>query len=76
MNSKKALNTIAIISAIGVLFSGYLTITEIAKACSGTTCSVGGGCTQILGLPTCAYGLLMYLAVFIIALLGIKEKIR
>jgi uncharacterized membrane protein len=65
MKSKTALNIISAISAIGVLFSGYLTFTEL----TAQTCSLGG-CQAILGLPTCAYGLVMYLVVFVISLLG------
>ena len=65
MKSKTSLNIISIISLIGILFSGYLTITEM----SAQTCSLGG-CQLILGLPTCAYGLAMYIIVFVISLLG------
>jgi ABC-type tungstate transport system substrate-binding protein len=68
MKSKTALMIISIISLIGVLFSGYLTIKEL----SAQTCSLGG-CQQILGLPTCAYGLLMYLIVLVISILGRKN---
>jgi len=71
MKSKNALTTIAIISLIGILFSGYLTISEL----TANTCPIGG-CQQVAGLPTCMYGLIMYLAVFIIAMLGKKQKIE
>jgi len=69
MNSKTALNTIMWISIVGILFSGYLTFTEL----TAQTCAVGG-CKFMLGLPTCAYGLMMYLAVFVIALIGRKNS--
>jgi ABC-type tungstate transport system substrate-binding protein len=65
MKSKTSLTIISIISLIGILFSGYLTIGEL----TAKTCSLGG-CQQILGLPTCMYGLVMYLVVFVISLLG------
>ena len=68
MESKTALTIISIISLIGILFSGYLTLSEITTQ----TCSLGG-CQQILGLPTCAYGLAMYLAIFVISILGRKQ---
>ena len=68
MRSKNALTIISVISAIGVLFSGYLTFTEL----SAQTCGLGG-CQAILGLPTCMYGLVMYLAVLVISLLGRKN---
>jgi len=68
MKSKAALNAIMWISIIGILFSGYLTFTEL----TAQICAVGG-CKFILGLPTCAYGLMMYLAVFVITLFGRKN---
>jgi hypothetical protein len=68
MKSKTALTIISIISLIGVLFSGYLTISDLTAG----QCSIGG-CQQIAGLPTCAYGLLMYLIVFVISLLGRRD---
>ena len=68
MKSKTALNLIMWISIAGILFSGYLTFTEL----TAQTCAVGG-CKFMLGLPTCAYGLIMYLIVFVITLLGKKK---
>jgi uncharacterized membrane protein len=65
MKSLTALNIISGISLAGILFSGYLTFTEL----TAKTCGLGG-CSMILGLPTCAYGLVMYLIVFVISLLG------
>jgi hypothetical protein len=78
MKSKTSLTIISIISLIGVLFSGYLTFTEVGgMICPATlTGGTGMGCrllgSQILGLPTCMYGLIMYLAIFVISLLGRK----
>lgn len=66
MNSKTALKAIFWIAIVGVLFSGYLTVSELTSG----ACRVGGGCQQILGLPTCLYGLIMYLTVLIISALG------
>jgi len=65
MKSKTSLTIISIISLIGILFSGYLTISEMSSQACGL-----GGCQLILGLPTCAYGLAMYLVVFVISILG------
>lgn len=69
MKATNSLLTIILISFAGILFSGYLTFSELSSG----ACSLGG-CQAILGLPTCLYGLIMYLLVFIIALLGIKKK--
>lgn len=65
MKPKLALNIISIVSLIGVIFSGYLSFSEINSG----TCSVGG-CTQILGLPTCIYGLVMYLIILGLSFVG------
>jgi ABC-type tungstate transport system substrate-binding protein len=65
MKNKTALSIISIISGIGVLFSGYLTFTEL----TAKTCGLGG-CQAILGLPTCMYGLVMYLAIFALSMIG------
>ena len=78
MESKTALSIISGISLVGILFSGYLTFKEvlakfIVMPCVSETCSVASCSQQILGLPTCAYGLAMYLIVFVISLLGRKN---
>ena len=71
MNKKTALKVVSGIALIGVLFSGYLSYTEIFQQ----TCALGGGCTiTIFSLPSCVYGFLMYLIVLIIALVGLKSK--
>jgi len=68
-NKDLALKIVFGISIAGVLFSGYLSYTELfAKTCPF------GGCSNLLGLPVCVYGLVMYLAVFVVSLLGIKAK--
>jgi uncharacterized membrane protein len=69
MNKDTALKVILGISIAGILFSGYLSYGELtAKVCPL------GGCSYVLGLPTCVYGLVMYLAVFIISVMGLKSK--
>jgi uncharacterized membrane protein len=70
MKSKTSLTIISIISLMGILFSGYLTISEL----SAGQCPVSGGCSQIFGLPTCMYGLIMYLIVFVVSILGRKDN--
>jgi uncharacterized membrane protein len=49
------------LAAIGILFSGYYSITEL------TSCN---GCSYSLLLPACVYGLVMYLTVGIIIVLN------
>jgi len=64
-----ALQVILVISIAGMLFSGYLSYYELF----GEACPLGG-CQALFGLPVCVYGFVMYLAVFVISLLGIKSK--
>ncbi len=69
MRKKISLLTILAISIAGMLFSGYLSYSELFK----TTCPLGG-CTYLLGMPVCVYGLIMYTLIFVIALLGLNSK--
>jgi len=69
MKPKTALKTILAISVAGILFSGYLSYSELVKKfCAFGTCS------NVVGIPACIYGFVMYLVVFIIALLGLNER--
>ena len=63
------LKTILCISIAGLLFSGYLSYSELIQ----NVCALGE-CSYLLGFPICVYGFLMYLAIFIITILGIKSK--
>ncbi len=69
MKKQIALKTIFGISIAGLLFSGYLSFTELIQK----TCAVGS-CDNLLGLPVCVYGFIMYFAVFIITILGMQSK--
>lgn len=69
MSKNLSLKIILGIAIAGMLFSGYLSYGElIQKACPI------GGCSIMFGLPVCVYGFIMYLAVLIVSLLGIKAK--
>lgn len=50
---------ILLVSGLGILFSGYFTLGELPVLWNE------GIATFVLGLPTCAWGLLMYIAVFL-----------
>ena len=73
MKKQTVLKAIAIISFLGILFSGYLSYAEIfqqtASLCASGTCG-----QQLAGIPVCIYGLIMYLTVFIISVIGLKSK--
>ncbi|MBU0470664.1 MAG: hypothetical protein KKA62_00610 [Nanoarchaeota archaeon] len=69
MNKDLTLKIILGISVAGLLFSGYLSYGELIKK----ACPLGS-CSYLLGLPVCIYGFVMYLAVFIFSLAGLKSK--
>ena len=71
MKKQIALKTLFWISLAGVLFSGYLSYTEIFQQ----VCALGGACsTKIFTLPSCVYGFVMYIAGLIVSILGIKSN--
>jgi len=74
MSMKRALQCILVISLIGVVFSGTLTVRELCG--TGAGCSAAGPAGMILGLPACVYGLVMYALVGALAALGLggEEK--
>jgi len=68
MQKKTTLIVILIISIVGILFSGYLSLSEIVSG----SCTFG--CSGILGVPTCVYGLAMYIAIVILSILGLSNR--
>jgi uncharacterized membrane protein len=70
MKKEMALKVIFWISIAGMVFSGYLSYTEIfQQVCALGTCS-----TTIFSIPSCVYGFVMYFVVFIISSLGLRKK--
>lgn len=61
------LTALSIVSGLGIIFSGYFTYQELPKL------AAEGLAAYALGLPTCAYGLLVYIAIFVIALAANRE---
>jgi hypothetical protein len=53
------------IIVFGMGFSGYLTVNVLTSK----TCPLNGGCTLVLGYPSCMYGLTMYTVMLVILLL-------
>jgi uncharacterized membrane protein len=70
MDKSTSLKVILGISVAGMLFSGYLSYGEVVQK----VCPIGGGCSSLLGLPTCVYGFVMYLAVFVVSVAGLRSK--
>ncbi len=59
------------ISIFGVLFSGYL---SYAKFFNGTCALTNGGCSTFLGYPTCYYGFVFFVILFVYSLLYNSSK--
>ncbi|HEY0713427.1 MAG TPA: hypothetical protein VGF45_12190 [Polyangia bacterium] len=70
---KRALQVILAIAVIGVAFSGFLSFREIFAAEPVASCPAVGQPGTVLGYPACVYGLFMYLAVAVVATLGLRK---
>ncbi|HET7458852.1 MAG TPA: vitamin K epoxide reductase family protein [Gemmatimonadaceae bacterium] len=75
MSAKRALRAVLAIAVLGIAFSGVLTYRELWGG-GGASCSLGagGGCTSLLGLPVCVYGLIMYVAIATLSALGLRGE--
>ena len=70
MKKQTALKALFWVSLAGALFSGYLSYTEIfQQVCALGTCS-----TTVFCVPSCVFGLVMYLIGQVISILGIKSN--
>ena len=69
MEQNTMLKSILGISIAGIIFSGYLSYHEL----SSNSCPTGG-CSALMGIPVCVYGLIMYLAVFILTTMEFKSR--
>jgi hypothetical protein len=56
----------------GVLFAGYL---SYVKLFSGT-CALSEGCSYFMGLPTCIFGFILYLSIFILSTIALFRKVH
>lgn len=68
-NTRKTLNTLTVISILGVLFAGYYTLGELPVLFSA------GLSAYMFGLPTCALGFVFFVAVLLIALTLRKRSV-
>jgi uncharacterized membrane protein len=67
---KNKIITIILLALAGVLFAGYLTYTKLYSG----TCALNEGCSYFMGLPTCLFGLIFYLSIFIISMIALYKK--
>jgi len=68
MKKNTALKIIFYIALLGMLFSGYLSYTELFAG----VCTLG--CSKVGAVPACVYGFVMYSIVLVISILGIRGK--
>lgn len=68
IENKKGLFYMNVVSFLGVLFAGYFTLGEIPIL---LTEGLGA---YLLGLPTCALGLVFFVIVLIVSMVAIKQK--
>ena len=71
---KKALQLILLLGLAGLAFSGTLTYREVFA--SAAKCPSPGAPGTILGYPACVYGFFMYLAIVIVAIVGLRAGAR
>lgn len=64
----KAVRALTAVSALGIIFAGYFVVIEIIG-----WLSYGFGQGYGLGLPTCVYGLVFYIAIFALSLPRLKK---
>ena len=73
MKKQTALKALFWVSLAGALFSGYLSYTEIFQQVCGLG-ALGTCSTTVFSVPSCVYGLVMYLIGLVISILGIKSN--
>jgi len=73
MKIKTCFIIILCISVFGMLFSGYLSYTELFAGFCGAAELGMGSCSNVFQIPACVYGFFMYLLVFIFSALGLRN---
>jgi uncharacterized membrane protein len=74
MSMKRALQVILGVALFGLGFSVYLSYGELFAAEPVASCPAVGQPGTVLGYPACVYGFFMYLAVVIVATLGLLKR--
>lgn len=71
---KRALQLILGIGLVGLVFSGYLSYGELWAPKEGPACAPVGEPGTVLGYPACVYGFFMYLAIVVVASVGLLSR--
>ena len=74
MTMKRALQVILGIGIVGLSFSGYLSYQELFATKAVQSCPNLGAPGTVLGYPACIYGFFMYLAIVVVAALGLRRR--
>ena len=72
MTPQRALQFVLALSLFGTMFSGVLTYGELFGS-SALSCPAPGAPGTVFGYPACVYGFFMYLAITVIAALGLRS---
>jgi len=71
LNFTKTSTVLLLFTIFGMGFSGYLSYGVL----SSNTCPLNGGCTRVLGYPSCLYGFTMYTIMMILVVLTMAGKL-
>lgn len=75
MKKNKIFLVLIILSICGMVFSGYLSYYELFTGdCTQAIISCGKKGFNLLNLPACVYGFIMYFIVFIFSIWGYRTK--
>lgn len=75
MTAKRALQAITAIGLFGTIFSGGLSYRELFGP-SAVGCPAPGAPGTVFGYPACVYGFFLFLAITVIAALGVRAAVR
>lgn len=75
MRAMTALKIILGLAVFGTVFSGVLTYRELFGT-SALSCPAPGAPGTVFGYPACVYGFFMYVAITIVAALGLRGDRR
>lgn len=67
---RRGLGAMIVVSLLGILFSGSFTLKELPALFAK------GPSAYALGLPTCAWGLVFYALIFIIAIVSYRQTTK
>jgi hypothetical protein len=73
---KRSLQAVFGIALVGLAFSGYLSYRELFASQPVQSCPSVGAPGTVFGYPACIYGFFMYLAIVVVAGIGLRRGRR